>query len=459
MSLCQLRRFNRALQEQALPAAALACFGTILTLSSATPARAAEFQAIPELGIEYKNEVKVNAKASLVVSNFPKASYNFLESTVTVNNKENKKKNLVICVYGYSKKFDTEVVRTEIDTVFDAAQKTLSCSLTQSQEKISSRFGQMGCRQITLAENQMGVTVPFVSGNRRTTIKNVDMKLQIDKVGPVQDGVRSADKLIAAGGAGAGGHPLVSPNDIAGKRERMDTAIKTFVTRLMLSDDAAVKLADDPATFNCNKCFGMGSTLGDPAATRTDFFLNPPSDAVKMQAKLKVANQYDSIKDVLLAAGGKTPAPFDLINESSDTVLVTVSSTLVELPAACTAQLSLPGPQPISLPPRDSKPATLEFDCDSSLTLGATADVVLAMSAAGTDNVLASYWIKGRNADVCDVNTDGSVDSDDIDLIMSYRNTPATGPDDPLDIDHDGMITVLDARACTLRCTKAFCAK
>ena len=62
------------------------------------------------------------------------------------------------------------------------------------------------------------------------------------------------------------------------------------------------------------------------------------------------------------------------------------------------------------------------------------------------------------NALVCDVDVDGDVDRTDISLIFARRNTPATGPDDPADADGDGVITVLDGRACVNQCTLPGCA-
>lgn len=38
------------------------------------------------------------------------------------------------------------------------------------------------------------------------------------------------------------------------------------------------------------------------------------------------------------------------------------------------------------------------------------------------------------------------VDLDDLSLLLAARNTPASGPDDPRDLDGDGIITALDAR-------------
>ncbi|NOX91237.1 MAG: hypothetical protein GXP18_01950 [Gammaproteobacteria bacterium] len=57
----------------------------------------------------------------------------------------------------------------------------------------------------------------------------------------------------------------------------------------------------------------------------------------------------------------------------------------------------------------------------------------------------------------CDVDGDNNIDTNDISLIFADRNTPATGPGDPRDMDEDGVITVLDARQCVLQCDLANC--
>ncbi len=58
---------------------------------------------------------------------------------------------------------------------------------------------------------------------------------------------------------------------------------------------------------------------------------------------------------------------------------------------------------------------------------------------------------------VCDVNTDGSIDSTDINLIRAaIGQTPVAN--DPRDANSDGLITINDARACTSQCTRAKCA-
>jgi hypothetical protein len=52
---------------------------------------------------------------------------------------------------------------------------------------------------------------------------------------------------------------------------------------------------------------------------------------------------------------------------------------------------------------------------------------------------------------ICDAAApSGTIDSADVAAIFAARNTPASGPDDPRDADHDGTITVLDASKCRL---------
>ena len=62
------------------------------------------------------------------------------------------------------------------------------------------------------------------------------------------------------------------------------------------------------------------------------------------------------------------------------------------------------------------------------------------------------------HAAVCDVDTDGDVDKQDLRLIISARKTAARGPGDPRDADGDGTITERDARTCVKRCNLKRCA-
>ncbi len=57
----------------------------------------------------------------------------------------------------------------------------------------------------------------------------------------------------------------------------------------------------------------------------------------------------------------------------------------------------------------------------------------------------------------CDVDHDGDVDRCDLNLVLAGRGQRASGPSDPRDVDHDGWITVLDARICTKLCETPRC--
>jgi len=58
---------------------------------------------------------------------------------------------------------------------------------------------------------------------------------------------------------------------------------------------------------------------------------------------------------------------------------------------------------------------------------------------------------------VCDVNADLRIDQLDVDAIFTARGTTPTGVADPRDANHDGTISVLDARSCATQCTSANC--
>jgi Dockerin type I domain len=57
-----------------------------------------------------------------------------------------------------------------------------------------------------------------------------------------------------------------------------------------------------------------------------------------------------------------------------------------------------------------------------------------------------------------DVDSDGDIDQVDLEAVLSARNTPASGPNDPRDLDGDGTITALDARQLRLLCSRPNCA-
>ena len=57
-----------------------------------------------------------------------------------------------------------------------------------------------------------------------------------------------------------------------------------------------------------------------------------------------------------------------------------------------------------------------------------------------------------------DFDSDGDVDLDDLTLMRAYFGQPASGPDDPADLNNDGVINVLDYRLVARLCTRYRCA-
>jgi hypothetical protein len=57
-----------------------------------------------------------------------------------------------------------------------------------------------------------------------------------------------------------------------------------------------------------------------------------------------------------------------------------------------------------------------------------------------------------------DLNGDGQVDTSDLNIILAALNTPANGPSDARDLNHDGVINALDARILVTLCTHSGCA-
>jgi hypothetical protein len=58
---------------------------------------------------------------------------------------------------------------------------------------------------------------------------------------------------------------------------------------------------------------------------------------------------------------------------------------------------------------------------------------------------------------ICDVDGDGSIDRNDISAIFAQRGNVASGPDDPMDANGDGVISVNDGRICVLECDNPNC--
>jgi hypothetical protein len=89
-------------------------------------------------------------------------------------------------------------------------------------------------------------------------------------------------------------------------------------------------------------------------------------------------------------------------------------------------------------------------------------NLILATATDDEGNAYESNLVVERQPQAgpleCDANQDGSVDRLDIAAIFTARGTAASGPDDPRDVNRDGLITINDGRLCVLECTNPSCA-
>ena len=108
----------------------------------------------------------------------------------------------------------------------------------------------------------------------------------------------------------------------------------------------------------------------------------------------------------------------------------------------------------------DPTSATPELTVDTldSCAVECTVKLTVADDIGKEGHVEASISIQPAIVMPGDIDDDTDVDNDDIALLTAARGQPATGPDDPRDLDGDGVITVLDARKAVLLCTYPRCA-
>jgi len=107
--------------------------------------------------------------------------------------------------------------------------------------------------------------------------------------------------------------------------------------------------------------------------------------------------------------------------------------------------------------PNTGKTGTSTTGADGKTTFtyhddgGAGTDTIQAFIGTTGSNVVSKTW--QNPTIVCDVNGDGKVTNADLLLIRAKNGQTASGPNDPYDPNHDGVINVADVRYCQLRLT------
>lgn len=113
----------------------------------------------------------------------------------------------------------------------------------------------------------------------------------------------------------------------------------------------------------------------------------------------------------------------------------------------------------VALTANQSRVVDVALSIPATTPIGTTNNISLAARGASTANGTVFTQIVGAAAIAGDLDRDGDVDRDDVSIIFGSRNQAAAGDADARDIDHDGRITVLDARKATLLCTRPGCAR
>ena len=172
--------------------------------------------------------------------------------------------------------------------------------------------------------------------------------------------------------------------------------------------------------------------------------LNRVASGATVYLKLEWLNPFGSIKD---------RAALSMIE-------LTTRSDAVDLPPIAEDQAD--PSRPVTLLDTEAEDQTI-LDRVNAAAYAALADWDGPVNVifGDSDDVFTAEW--GRQfADhlgaTFDLNGDGVVDREDVQLILAARNTPADGPDDPRDMNGDGVIDVVDARLATLACDLPSCA-
>jgi hypothetical protein len=82
---------------------------------------------------------------------------------------------------------------------------------------------------------------------------------------------------------------------------------------------------------------------------------------------------------------------------------------------------------------------------------GAGIDTIQAFIGQAGSNKVTKTWVLATI--VCDVNADKVVNTTDLTLIRAKNGQKASGPNDPFDPNHDGLINLTDVRFCQQRLT------
>jgi hypothetical protein len=437
----------------------------ILLAISALPAAEMAFKKVDEnrkvpTDLEYKVSTAFPAKGPANA---------IFKTTVTVKNTGAAAKKFMLCAVGHSTALAKGVTSDVdiIDVTLNAGQ--FQCKAKGKETAMAKRVGNMGCQMVTIEKGKEAEIV-FVTGQR----PNPDTPKPL----PIQNGVYN-NKRNGAGFNGSG-HRSVATKAQFGKQMPITDVIGDLTLHFILFDDPKLDMAcrDKDAEkkeyvppcakvqgedLACNQCFGMNF----------DF-------ALPKEAKgYTVHTETVKFKDVLTAALMNIPFRLDTRLASAAPVPQNAYLTVLRVPSGLIpCDTLIPGCYKLTPPPDTyfvDDPSTLtdgllEVSLPAGVASSFEGEFVISTRQAdstsippssrdqSSDPVLQENRIRISPFRVCDVTGDTVVNIDDIGTIMSMLGL-SVAPPSAADADGDGVVTVADARACTLRCAKPNCAK
>jgi hypothetical protein len=112
-----------------------------------------------------------------------------------------------------------------------------------------------------------------------------------------------------------------------------------------------------------------------------------------------------------------------------------------------------------------SRSSLIQYFSNNTTVVSVSSGGIATAIGPGNTTITITYGGKSANVSVSvpastrgDLNGDGKVDIDDLNILDSFLNTPANGANDARDLNHDGLINALDARILVTLCTYPRCA-
>ncbi len=259
--------------------------------------------------------------------------------------------------------------------------------------------------------------------------------------------------------------PNVPPNASAGPDQNIETGTQVQVNGGGSNDSDS---GPEPLSYFWSfDSVPLGSTLTDNDITGRDLVnasFIPDVDGTYV-LRLKVSDGDLTSEDTaqIMAATPNVPPNA----KAGDDITVTLGQTAVLNGSGSNDPDNGPGPLIyrwgfVTVPTGSALTNGSILDADTA-TASFTPDVVgtyvieLMVSdgeANGFDNTAVTVEVQAAPGDL---DSDGDVDKNDLNILLTYRNKPASACP-AADLDGDGMITVLDARKLVLLCTRPSCA-